>query len=134
VVLADYNKSLLMLLVYREARGEGPEGMRAVAHVVQNRVRRGWGDWIAVQTKINQFSSMSVLGDSQTVVFPDAAAASSLFGVVEAVYGSSDADPTSGALYYANEAVVGAGWYRTHIIENPAHPITATIGRHTFRA
>lgn len=46
--------------------------------------------------------------------------------------GTND-DPTKGALFYANEAVTGPGWYRTHIIENPTHPILVVIGHHTFR-
>ena len=46
--------------------------------------------------------------------------------------GTND-DPTKGALYYANEAVTGPGWYRINIIENPAHPILLVYGHHTFR-
>lgn len=43
-------------------------------------------------------------------------------------------DLTKGALYYANEATTGSGWYRTNIIEKPdLHPITLVYKHHTFR-
>lgn len=45
----------------------------------------------------------------------------------------TSSDLTRGALYYANEAVTGTGWYRTNIIENPEHPITLQYRHHTFR-
>jgi len=46
-----------------------------------------------------------------------------------------DDDPTLGALYYANEKhITPNGWYQKNIIENPAHPVLAVIGSHTFRA
>lgn len=130
----DFNKSLLLLLVYREARGEGPDGMRAVAHVVRNRVSKGWGDWIGVMTKPNQFSSLSVLGDGQTIVWPAATNVDSLTDMVESVYSGSDEDPTNGALYYANEVTATSGWYKTNIIDSGQHPVTLHLGHHTFRA
>jgi hypothetical protein len=35
-------------------------------------------------------------------------------------------------LPYANEKNVTSGWHKENI-ETPAHPITVTVGHHTFR-
>ena len=69
----SYIKSVLATLMWREDRGDQLQGMTACGLVVRNRVKAGWdgGDWVAVMTKHNQYSSMSVLGDSQTVVWGD---------------------------------------------------------------
>jgi hypothetical protein len=47
-----------------------------------------------------------------------------------------DEDPTSGALYYANLALVSqGGWFYRVIVSQPAqHPVRGVIGHHTFYA
>jgi spore germination cell wall hydrolase CwlJ-like protein len=129
--LDDYNKVLLALVIYREARGDGPEAMRAVAHVVRNRVNAHWGDYELVICKRNQFSSMSVLGDTQTIIWP--VGNDIPLTIAETVYSGEDPDNTKGSLYYANEATVTSGWYLETIINGPGHPVMATIGKQTFR-
>lgn len=129
---AAYDEALLALVCWREARGEGREGMRAVAHVVANRVK-AWGkSWLDTITSHNQFSSMSVLGDSQTILWPAEKDLYDIWEFLDAVYTGKDPDNTSGALYYANEAHVTSEWYRTYIM-SPSHPITVVIGHQTFR-
>lgn len=128
----DYSKFLLALVMWREASGEGETGMLAVGHVIANRVFQWSHSWYAVIVGANEFSSMTIKGDGQTVKYPQPN--DPVFQLAENVYtGFSQRDPTLGALYYSNESVVGEGWYRTHIIEDPAHPVTVVIGRHTFR-
>jgi hypothetical protein len=143
----EFKGVLLALVAWREARGEGRtpaeklESMRAVMHVIRNRVAAGWGDWDHVITRRNQFSAMSVPGDSQLVVWPDEDAPLFLavLGLANAVYYGEDADPTGGALYYANIRHAGqpwfSEWFRRDILGNPEkHPETARIRNHAFFA
>ena len=58
VVSAD-DLDIAARTIWGEARGEGPEGMRAVAHVIANRATKGgwWGDTLwSVCLKPWQFS------------------------------------------------------------------------------
>lgn len=126
-----YDLFLLALVMWREARGEGPDGMRAVGHVILNRAH-DWGQTL-YQAIIgrNQFSSITVLGDSQTVLWP--LPNDPVFALAAEVYNGTSPDPTGGACYYANESVITSEWYRQHIIEDAAHPVTVVLGKHTFR-
>lgn len=132
-MLVAYDMSLLITVAWREARGDGRDAMRAVGHVIANRVRANKSNWIEEICKPNQFSSMTICGDSQTVIWPKEADVINLYALMHNVYDGTDIDNTKGALYYANEPEVGPGWYRTNIIENPMHPINAIIGKQTFR-
>lgn len=135
----DYAKSLLAIVIWREARGDGLDAMRAVAHVISNRAYK-WhhGDFINTITSPNQFSSMTIRGDSQTVLWPnDTVTEQELFNLVESVFSGSDVDNTNGALFYAREdedLLKSSPWYVHNIISNPKHPIVAKIGTQTFRA
>jgi hypothetical protein len=68
---------ILYLVVFREARGEGSDGQRGVAHVVRNRtfIPAWWnshksGDYHAVVLFPYQFSSFSP-GDPNSNLWPD---------------------------------------------------------------
>jgi len=131
VTPADYNQFLLAIAMWREARGEGVTGMTAVGHVIANRAFR-WNKTLHdVIVGINQFSSMTVKGDPETVLWPPLN--DSVFGLAETVYSGLSKDPTMGALYYANENIPLDGWYQRDVIESGLHPITVVIGKHTFR-
>jgi N-acetylmuramoyl-L-alanine amidase len=65
--------AILALVVWREARGEGELGMRAVAWSIRNRVEHPawWGtDYGSVIAKREQYSSMTHAGDQQLSRFP----------------------------------------------------------------
>jgi hypothetical protein len=132
-MLVAYDKALLILVAYREARGDGRDAMRAVAHVIANRVKANKSSWVAEICKPKQFSSMTICGDSQTVVWPAEIDVVNLYALMTNVYNGTDPDNTNGALFYANEPEVGPGWYRANIIEGTEHPVTATVGQQTFR-
>lgn len=71
----SYELALLALVIWREARSEGVEGMVAVGCSIRNRVKRPswWGkDYISVITKKWQYSSMAAPGDSQLIRYPQA--------------------------------------------------------------
>lgn len=124
---------LLAICIWREARGEGVEGMRAVAWVIWNRSKK-WGRSIHdVIMQPNQFTSMTVdpnppnpdLGDLQM------AEATQIAGAI--LNGVDTVDPTKGACYYANLATATSGWFFRNIVENTTlHPQTMVLGHHTF--
>jgi spore germination cell wall hydrolase CwlJ-like protein len=130
----DYARVLLTIVVFREARGDGPDAMRAVANVIRNRASKlqlgsDAEKLIKVITSKNQFSSMSVVGDSQTVVYPLATD----YDYISSILNDTQPDNTLGAMFYANEAVVTSEWYKNNIENSPDHPITVKIGKQTFR-
>lgn len=129
------------LCAWKEARGEGVDGMRAVLCVLKNRVGyQGFAKNLhdVIYGK-NQFTSMSVPSDPEFNLDPEdndstfAAAmemATALFGD-----GSNDppSDPARNAHYYANLHLTPTdGWFYKNIVLGQYHPITAQIGRHTF--
>lgn len=131
-MVSAYDKFLCAICIFREARGDGNDAMRAVAHVINNRAQAWKKTWAEVITDKNQFSSISVLGDSQTIVWPTEQQIDFLDSLIDADTFSLDIDNTHGALYYANEAHLQSEWYQRNII-NANHPISALIGKQTFR-
>ena len=129
----------LCLCCWKEARGEGQEGLRAVMHVILNRAKNWYKmspDPIhsAVYGK-NQFTSMSVPSDPEFNLEPKDGDPQYTYcvGLAPDVLAETDPDPTNGALYYADLKYVTSGWFVRNIVQQPAtHPQTAVIGRHTF--
>jgi hypothetical protein len=141
VTVADYEKALASLLAWREERSNGTNGMLGVLFVVRNRSKAMWssGDWSKIIEGHNQFSSISVLGDSQTVTFPDVRDPSflAILQAVDSVYDDERVDVlTNGALYYADLGSKGytvGGWFDRNIVQDPAtHPRIAQIGTTTY--
>lgn len=133
----DYNKALLALVTWREARNQPREGQRAVMHVIHNRVLKNWGSIEHVICAPNQFSSFTVKGDSQLVMWPKTPdpAFEQIMQLVDGVLDGTDPDLTNGALYYYNPATATSGWFQSNIAGNAAeHPQVAQIGAHVFFA
>ena len=138
-----YKLTLLALTGWREAAIDGPEGMRAVMHVIRNRVDDWKQEWDHVITGRNQFAAISVKGDPMTVRWPRAddplwhqawELANRIFYRLD---GQPDdpglCDPTGHALYYANLETATSGWFRRNIVERPdEHPQVMKIGHHVF--
>ena len=141
----------LALCAWKEARGEGTPGMLAVMHVIYNRAVAWYGGndpeakimGLDIETEAvhhavyakNQFTSMSVPSDPEFNLAPGETDASYEFcqQIAPRILAGSDADITSGALYYANLHHVTSGWFIDTIVNDPAnHPRTAEIGRQTF--
>jgi len=125
------------LCVWKEARGEGDAGMRAVAHVIANRVGKpGFGcNLHSVIYGKNQFTSMSVPSDPEFNLEPKDGDSQYTYcqSLVVLVLDGSDPDLTSSALYYADLKYATSGWFWTHIVNDPVnHPHTAKIGRQDF--
>lgn len=128
---------LLALTMWREARGEPDPGMLAVGCVVRNRVARNHqATWIGTMTAPHQFTSISVIGDSQTVRWPSLPSpawerAWGLSGAIMGVSGGPVDDPTGGATFYRNPATATSGWF-DHQVATGKLQETVTIGNHVF--
>lgn len=131
-----WDKAMLALAMWREARGEGREGMRAVGHVIMNRARAGHGDVSDAVCRRNQFSSISVHGDSQTTLWPTDGDLNWATACVltEDIFTGDDLDITNGAIYYWNPdtASDASGWFRTNVATSPLMMKVATLGHHVF--
>lgn len=123
---SDFDKSILALTLWREARGEGMDGMRAVGCVIRNRVTPTMG-WARVIEAKWQFSSLTAPGDPELVLWPlpDDLSWQSAMVLAEGVYNGSLTDNTGGATHYFNPSVVLPKWAAT---------LTKTldIGNHAF--
>src|SRR5579864_1701829 len=130
------------LCAWKEARGEGADGMRAVLHVLRNRV--GFtGFAYSLHDVIygkNQFTSMSVPSDPEFPPQPDEddQVFTEALTMAQTIFHGAEPDelpdPTSGAHYYANlHNVSRDGWfYKNVVLDSRSHAVTAQIGRHTF--
>lgn len=134
----------LRLVAWKEARGEGAEGCRAVMHSVCNRViSPGFPrDLHSVIYQKNAYSSMSRPSDPQYNLQPpeNDALWSLLDPLARQILAGSDPDLTAhpithaGAKFYANLATMEKdGWFERNIVERPdLHPMTVKILHHTF--
>jgi hypothetical protein len=126
---------LLAATVWGEARGEGEEGMRAVAHVMVNRIGERFGEDLAtVILSPKQFSVWNgddpnrrlvarLARDPASVATDDWLAADR---IAREVLGGQSVDPTGGALFYHTRAV-RPRWSR-------AGRGRQVIGQHVFYA
>lgn len=111
----DTEARLLAATAWAEARSEGEEGMRAVAHVIVNRVGRRFGDDIeTVILAPKQFSAWN-LGDPNRPLAqnPERYATGGINletweiaqRVAREVLSGQSTDPTAGALFYHTRAI-----------------------------
>ena len=142
-VLRMYETSMLAVCIWREARGEGANGMRAVACVIRNRARAGWrgGSWVGNIVAPNQFTSMKVRGDNMLVqwprpdINPRPLADVFAFEIADSFFTGDPPDITGGALYFRNPQSATSAWFEREIVQKPGvHPETARIGNHVFYA
>ena len=128
------DRYLWALCIWREARNS-QAGMLAVAWVLMNRLHsKRWGLTMTdVATARLQFSSMTALGDPQTIVWANSR--QSPGDLVAWQYAQScpdlviaagqSQDPTSGALFYFAESISKPEWAESMLL-------TATIGNQQF--
>jgi Cell Wall Hydrolase len=139
----DNDLQSLALCAWKEARGEGCDGIRAVMHVILHRAIHWYGNHAesvhaAVYAK-NQFTSMSVPTDPEFNLQPAAGDAQFAYclGKAPIILKEEDVDITQGALYYGDLKYCTSGWFWSNISGpdgkgTPAHPLKATIGKQAF--
>jgi N-acetylmuramoyl-L-alanine amidase len=108
--VSDETVACLAEAVYFEARGTGPDGRRAVAHVVVNRARdsRFPGSVCGVVRQGCQFSYRC---DGHAETYAEPAARSRAISTARAVLAGAP-DITGGALFF-HAARVAPGWFTT---------------------
>ena len=121
--------TLTALCVWREARGEGHEGMLAVASVIRNRcVKRAQAVAKVILSPL-QFSSMTAPGDPQLTKYasPHDPQWIEAEEIAQEVLTGMSRDPTKGAtVYFADYIPFPAKWDKTKLQQ------TVKIGRHIF--
>jgi|SRR5882762_8468305 len=136
VTSQDYEISIVCLCCWREMRSQLYAGMIAVAHVINNRSKKGWhhGNQYMNVIAVNQFSSMSVPSDLQLNKYPleNDVEFGKLLENIQDLFDNNLIDKTDGSLYYAVLQDSTSGWFFKNIVNNPEHPRLATIGRTTF--
>lgn len=106
--LTPYQRDILIRTVLGEARGEGSDGMAAVANVILNRANSGRypSDPAAVALQPSQFSVWnSGAGGGKTYFDPNSALYQRAANIVDQVAGGQIPDRTNGALFYHNTSV-----------------------------
>lgn len=123
----DFDKVSMALCMWREARGEGVDGMRAVGHVINNRAIALKKSWAQIVYAKLQFSSMTYPEDPQLTnipVVPDEQFAQACT-IADAIAAGTDEDLTQGAQYYFADSIAMPNWAK-QMTE------TSKIGRQTF--
>jgi spore germination cell wall hydrolase CwlJ-like protein len=122
-----FDQCCAALCAWREARGEGIDGMRAVLHVVANRASGRNLSWAQVVYQRLQFSSMTYGQDPQlgnVPASPDAQFDTCL-QYAAAIAAGTDPDLTGGATNYFANSIAKPAW-AAGMTE------TAVIGNQTF--
>ena len=112
---ADFNKAIGILCTWREARGEGNDGMRAVLHVINNRAKTRNKSWAAIVYQKLQFTSMTYGQDPELclVPFPGDVQIQYLLSIVDSIYDGVDVDNTLGATNYFADSIPAPSWAAT---------------------
>jgi spore germination cell wall hydrolase CwlJ-like protein len=125
------------LVIWRESRGEGEDGMRAVGHVIVNRVgASGFPHNLHdVIYQKNAFTSISVASDPEYNLEPKAwdSQYAYITSMAEGILEGTDLDLTVGAHYYADLKYSLSGWFFRNIVQDTVnHPHTVKIGQQDF--
>jgi len=135
IVLDQDDINSLALCAWKEARGEGLEGMQAVLHVIFNRAGHpGFASTIhdVIYGK-NQFSSMSITSDPEFNLQPSPGDPQFAYCLSIANSIQTDPDCTLGAHYYADLRHTTSGWFFNHIVNDTVnHPHTVKIQNQDF--
>jgi N-acetylmuramoyl-L-alanine amidase len=125
----DFGTEIAKRTIWMEARGEGVQGMRAVAHVICNRLKDGrWGKTLAsVCLWPYQFSSWDTTDPNRkemALLADDDPSLSAIGALLEAAV-DGEPDPTKGAMWYYATTMPAPGWAQNATM-------TAQVGRQVF--
>lgn len=124
---AEFYKWCAALCAWREARGEGRDGIRAVLHVIANRATAQKKSWAQIVYASLQFSSMTYPHDPQLTkvpVLPDLTFVE-CYELADSIFTGGDFDLTNGATHYFADSIPPPEWAATMTQ-------TAKIGHQTF--
>lgn len=123
----EFDKWIGALCCWREARGEGRDGQRAVLHVINNRAVAANKSWAQIVYARLQFSSMTYPQDPQLTnvpVQPDAQFVA-CYLIADSIMAGTDPDLTGGATHYYAANISMPEWAKS-MTE------TARIGNQNF--
>src|ERR1700722_3747035 len=123
----EFQKWCAALCAWREARGEGHDGIRAVIHVKANRAKYRNRSWAEIVYQPMQFSSMTYGHDPQLSnipVRPDPQF-EDCYNTADLIFTGGDFDLTQGADFYFADSIAMPEWAK----EMTA---TAKIGHQNF--
>jgi hypothetical protein len=123
----EFNKAGAILCAWREARGDGPDAMRAILHVIDNRAKDRGKSWDVIVFQRLQFTSMTYGPDPELTLVPVTGDAQFdyLCSIIDAVYIGTDLDNTLGATNYFANYIPIPTWAKSMIK-------TVTIGKQSF--
>lgn len=124
----DWDKAMLALAMWREARGEtDPQALRAVGHTIYNFAEESkFTVADACEHKL-YISSLTYPHDPQLTTWPhygDPQFAKAM-AATDAIFAGKDVDPTMGATHYFNPGMVLPDWASKMVK-------TVSIGHHDF--
>ena len=125
----EFQKWSAALCAYREARGEGEDGIRAVLHVIKNRADKWGKSWAQIIYQPLQFSSMTFPHDPQLSLVPRIPDPifERCYELADSIFQGKDFDLTSGATHYYATTIKAPDW-STKMKE------VARVGRQIFYA
>jgi N-acetylmuramoyl-L-alanine amidase len=109
---AEFEKFCAALCAWREARGEGQDGIRAVIHVIANRSKERGMNWAQIVYQSLQFSSMTYPHDPQLCAVPRPMDISfpNCYQLADLIYADRDEDLTMGATFYYATSIPPPEW------------------------
>lgn len=124
---AEFDAAVGALCAWKEARGEGHDGMRAVLHVIDNRCKKQGRSWAKIVYAPLQFTSMTYKNDPELLIVPGLPDPQfeDAYNLALAIQQGQLEDITGGATNYFNPGVVLPSWAA-------AMTKTVTIGHHDF--
>jgi hypothetical protein len=133
----SFEKAVTALACWREMDVFGYPGMIAVGCVARNNALKGefGGTIYGNITGHNQYSSMTVKGDSDTVRWPNARdpVFQKLLAAMDGLFDNTLADTTQGSRYYANLSTANSPWFQQEIVNQPElHPRVMQMGSTFF--
>ena len=119
---ADYIKSKLFEVAYRESNGKAGTYGIIIAHCLANRVRRNMGTWAEVLTNVPKYraSEPDPVSDFPPLWEP---LVQMLLQAVDGIYENSGNDLSNGGLYYCMTEKGTNEWFRDYVIKG--HSVTA---------
>jgi spore germination cell wall hydrolase CwlJ-like protein len=103
------------LCAWREARGEGHDGIRCVLHVIANRSATRRKSWAEVVFQKMQFSSMTAPGDPELslVPVPPDPQFEDCYETAASIFAGNDYDLTQGSTFYFADTIAPPSWAAT---------------------
>jgi len=111
-IWTDFDIYCAALASWREARGEGRDGIRGVIHVIANRAKLANKSWAEIIYQKWQFSSMTAADDPQLdlVPKPPDAVFSDCCEIASLISAGGDFDLTDGATHYFATSIAEPEW------------------------